>query len=188
MVDEMLLQNSSLGSETHRINLLPQKLEVFIWRAHRNRLPVRVELDKKGIDLDSVRCPVCDDVLETLDHVLLNCNFAQDVWIRLYRWWGLSFPSGINIQELLQGNEPSFSKSSMLRKIWQAVIWVGAYKIWKNRNNKLFKGTNWMASMLFQEIQVNSFEWIANRSKRTSLNWLQRISELGNIQVAVDPG
>ncbi|GJS57295.1 ribonuclease H-like domain-containing protein [Tanacetum coccineum] len=35
------------------------KVNIFMWRALKGRLPVREELDKRGIDLDSVLCPSC---------------------------------------------------------------------------------------------------------------------------------
>ncbi|XP_071694498.1 uncharacterized protein [Rutidosis leptorrhynchoides] len=68
--------------ESLRNNLVPKKIEIFVWRALKKRLPVRVELDKRGIDLHSVRCPICDDDLESVDHSLINCKFSMDVWSR----------------------------------------------------------------------------------------------------------
>ncbi|XP_071719194.1 uncharacterized protein [Rutidosis leptorrhynchoides] len=56
LVNKKLLQPNIADTET-----LPEKIGVFIWRALRNMLPVRKELDKRGIDLDSVRCPICDN-------------------------------------------------------------------------------------------------------------------------------
>ncbi|GJX07199.1 ribonuclease H-like domain-containing protein [Tanacetum coccineum] len=41
--------------------------ECLIW-AIKGRLPVRVELDRRGIDLDSVLCPCCNNVVETCAH------------------------------------------------------------------------------------------------------------------------
>ncbi|XP_071708378.1 uncharacterized protein [Rutidosis leptorrhynchoides] len=40
--------------ETIRNRFVPLKVEVFMWRLLRRRLPVHVELDKRGIDLNSV--------------------------------------------------------------------------------------------------------------------------------------
>ncbi|XP_071738910.1 uncharacterized protein [Rutidosis leptorrhynchoides] len=155
-----------------RNNLVPEKIGIFVWRAQRNRLPVRVELEKKGIDLDSIRCPICNEDLESIEHVLLKCSYAVDVWKRLFKWWGLTFPNGASLCDLLQdGNR--FPNSSIQSKIWQASVWVCANKIWQNRNYKIFRKSSWMASLLIQEVQVKSFEWIANRLKKMTLSWLQ---------------
>ncbi|GJV98091.1 hypothetical protein Tco_1549668 [Tanacetum coccineum] len=43
------------------------------------RLPVHIELDKKGIDLDSLLCPGCEHVVESVDHCLVLCDKAMNV-------------------------------------------------------------------------------------------------------------
>nr|GEX34916.1 hypothetical protein [Tanacetum cinerariifolium] len=60
--------------------LLPLKVNIFIWRTTNKRLPTRANLDYRGIDLDSVRCPMCDDAIETEDHIFVSCSIAKDTW------------------------------------------------------------------------------------------------------------
>nr|GEW86803.1 transposon TX1 uncharacterized [Tanacetum cinerariifolium] len=52
-------------------------------RVMNRRMPTRINLDHRGIALDSVRCPMCDDDLETEDHVFVTCKIAADVWKQL---------------------------------------------------------------------------------------------------------
>lgn len=53
-----------VGSTKTKWNtLVPRKVNVFIW-ALNGRIPVRNELDKKGINMESVLCPCCENVLE----------------------------------------------------------------------------------------------------------------------------
>ncbi|XP_071699749.1 uncharacterized protein [Rutidosis leptorrhynchoides] len=59
---------STTNSSTLRNKALPLKVEIFIWRANQLRLPVRIELDKRGIDLDSVLCPICKKLVESVEH------------------------------------------------------------------------------------------------------------------------
>ncbi|XP_071687175.1 uncharacterized protein [Rutidosis leptorrhynchoides] len=82
--DDYILQLESNPTSTLRNNLVPKKIEIFVWRLMKKRLPVRIELDKRGIDLHSVRCPICDDDLETTDHIILHCPYAHDVWSRIF--------------------------------------------------------------------------------------------------------
>ncbi|XP_071687221.1 uncharacterized protein [Rutidosis leptorrhynchoides] len=133
------------------------------------RIPVRVELDKRGIDLHSVRCPVCDDDLESVDHSLINCKFARDVWSRVHKWWNFSSSSVLNV-EVIEG-KCGHSSSAIGQKIWQAVVWVCAYYLWKNHNLKVFRNESWSASVLVSEIQVKAFEWISSRIKGKSIDW-----------------
>ncbi|GKB70933.1 RNA-directed DNA polymerase, eukaryota, reverse transcriptase zinc-binding domain protein [Tanacetum coccineum] len=54
-------------------------INIASWRMENRRIPTRVYLDHIGIDLDSVRCPVCDNDLETEDHILVKCEVAASV-------------------------------------------------------------------------------------------------------------
>ncbi|GJS61218.1 RNA-directed DNA polymerase, eukaryota, reverse transcriptase zinc-binding domain protein [Tanacetum coccineum] len=60
--------------------LLPLKVNIFIWRTTNKRLLTRANLDYRGIDLDSVCCPMCDDAIETEDHIFVSCPIAKDTW------------------------------------------------------------------------------------------------------------
>ncbi|GJS11827.1 putative RNA-directed DNA polymerase [Tanacetum coccineum] len=51
-----------------------------------SKILVRVELDKKGIDLDFLLCPLCDNVVESVDHCLVLCEKALTVWDRILGW------------------------------------------------------------------------------------------------------
>ncbi|XP_071695582.1 uncharacterized protein [Rutidosis leptorrhynchoides] len=68
LIDEKLLPHNGSREATLKNKLVPSKVEIFIWRVLKHRIPVLTELDKRGIDLDTVRCPLCDDDVETIDH------------------------------------------------------------------------------------------------------------------------
>ncbi|XP_071695750.1 uncharacterized protein [Rutidosis leptorrhynchoides] len=103
LIDERLLASHNIFLPTDRLRMLPQKIGVLIWRVKQNRIPVRVELDKRGIDLDSVCCPICDDGLETVEHIFIHCAFARDLWSRVFRWWNLNKQPYAHMGELFQG-------------------------------------------------------------------------------------
>ncbi|GJT17104.1 RNA-directed DNA polymerase, eukaryota, reverse transcriptase zinc-binding domain protein [Tanacetum coccineum] len=48
------------GHVTRWNNLIPKKINIFIWRALRDRLPSRWNLSRKGIEMNSLNCPICD--------------------------------------------------------------------------------------------------------------------------------
>ena len=56
---------------------LQGKIQHFLWRALNNALPV-AELIHRGMEVEP-SCKVCGE-LETIDHVLLHCSFAQRTW------------------------------------------------------------------------------------------------------------
>nr|GEW87674.1 reverse transcriptase domain, reverse transcriptase zinc-binding domain protein [Tanacetum cinerariifolium] len=65
---------------------IPIKVNVFLWRLSLNKLPSRENLDKKGIDVDSILCPICNDDVESVNHFFFTCDMAKDLWAMLARW------------------------------------------------------------------------------------------------------
>ncbi|XP_071695843.1 uncharacterized protein [Rutidosis leptorrhynchoides] len=130
----------------------------------KQRLPVRTELDKRGVDLHSVRCPMCDEDLETAEHTLINCKFAKDVWNRVYKWWNINSVSAHTLSNAFKEN-CILGTSKSGKYIWQALKWTCGYLLWKNRNSREFKGDSWTVPLAVNEIQIMSFDWIARRIK-----------------------
>lgn len=58
---------------------IKKKIQFFIWRACHDRLPVEVNLKKRGMHVDGV-CRQCGEGMETLDHLLFHCPKAKRVW------------------------------------------------------------------------------------------------------------
>ncbi|XP_071714776.1 uncharacterized protein [Rutidosis leptorrhynchoides] len=165
-IDAKLLGNVSSIHPTFHNNFVPKKIEIFMWRALKKRLQVRVELDKRGIDLDNSLPHI-----ESVDHSIIFFKYALEIWERLFRWWGLGSFSSYSLIEIIN-EDSNISASTHGSKIWQATKWVCAYIIWKNRNNKTFKRKCFIGPVTLSEIQVMSFEWISKRSKLKNLDWL----------------
>ncbi|XP_071718182.1 uncharacterized protein [Rutidosis leptorrhynchoides] len=173
LINEKLLPANSNNEKTLRNNLIPQKLGIFIWRAKLNRLPVLTELDKRGIDLDSVLCPICKAVQETVNHILFECSVAKDVWLRVSRWWNTSLSLNSSLDDSFLGRINSGNNTSQFSKLWQSIEWVTGYSLWKNRNNLVFKRKKDTGPMILHDIQVKAFEWVSNRSQKHRLIWSQ---------------
>ncbi|PWA65795.1 reverse transcriptase domain, Reverse transcriptase zinc-binding domain protein [Artemisia annua] len=61
-------------------------VKIFSWRLAIDRLPTLCNLDKRDIDLDSTRCPLCDDGLESSQHIFVDCKIANSVWRWVSKW------------------------------------------------------------------------------------------------------
>lgn len=64
------------------------KISVFLWRVFGNRLPSSDNLLKRNIQVDGqdFNCPFCELAAESLDHMLLWCHKAEEVWKKCYGW------------------------------------------------------------------------------------------------------
>ncbi|GJZ63733.1 RNA-directed DNA polymerase, eukaryota, reverse transcriptase zinc-binding domain protein, partial [Tanacetum coccineum] len=83
LVNDKILHVKSGSEESLWNKLAPKKVNIFVWRALKGRLPVRVKLDRRGIDLDSVLCPCCNNIVETCAHSLVTCDLAMSVWEKI---------------------------------------------------------------------------------------------------------
>ncbi|GKA91273.1 putative RNA-directed DNA polymerase [Tanacetum coccineum] len=83
------IESFTLCTDVEKIrwnNLIPIKLNILTWRISLDRIPTRSNLDSRGIDLDSILCPVCNDEIETSQH--LDCSIAKSSWILVSKCWG----------------------------------------------------------------------------------------------------
>nr|GEX28568.1 probable leucine-rich repeat receptor-like protein kinase IMK3 [Tanacetum cinerariifolium] len=65
LIEQKIIRMGGDGQDTLWNKLVPKKVNIFVWRARKGRLPVREELNKRGIDLDSLLCALCNDSVET---------------------------------------------------------------------------------------------------------------------------
>ncbi|GJZ19505.1 RNA-directed DNA polymerase, eukaryota [Tanacetum coccineum] len=73
------------------VKFIPIKVNVFSWRARRDRLPTRVNLSRRGVLLDSHLCPLCTAAMEDVQHVFFRCDVARVVLRKICRWWDLDW-------------------------------------------------------------------------------------------------
>lgn len=72
-------------------SLASKKVNIFLWRAKRSLLPCRLQLAFKGIEIDTLSCPICHFAVEDQDHALLACWAVYDIWSAIGHWCGLDF-------------------------------------------------------------------------------------------------
>ncbi|GJX74031.1 RNA-directed DNA polymerase, eukaryota [Tanacetum coccineum] len=53
-------------------------------------LPTRKNIDARGIELHSIRCPLCDEDIETEEHIFVRCKIALDTWRDVLKWWNIT--------------------------------------------------------------------------------------------------
>nr|GEZ28141.1 RNA-directed DNA polymerase, eukaryota, reverse transcriptase zinc-binding domain protein [Tanacetum cinerariifolium] len=77
MRSHIMNQSTVTGLTPFRWNrILPIKVNTLCWRIINLRLPTRLNLDYRGVDLDSVRCPICDNDIENEEHLFVHCDIS----------------------------------------------------------------------------------------------------------------
>jgi hypothetical protein len=66
------------------------KCRFFIWLVEHNMCWTSDKLAKRGTGMDHPeQCPLCDQQAETINHLLVSCIFARQVWTDLFQPVGL---------------------------------------------------------------------------------------------------
>ncbi|XP_071714452.1 uncharacterized protein [Rutidosis leptorrhynchoides] len=166
-----LWNRTPTGRTLDELNSLLSELQAFKFANNQND-SWKWNLSNNGIDLDTLRCQVCDEGLETVKHTLHQCKFAQEVWTRVLKWWGVSSQTIPSLEDLLEGkSDPARQDRPSL--LWQAITWSSIYLIWKYRNHAIFRKKKGLGPMALNEIQIKSYQWISNRSSKIALDWNQ---------------
>ncbi|XP_071709411.1 uncharacterized protein [Rutidosis leptorrhynchoides] len=173
LINSLKLGGNTLNMTIPRNNLLPQKVFIFIWRAFQKKIPTRFELDKRGIDLDSILCPLCESDIETIEHSLVLCPKSAQIWKHVLDWWNQDHSLILNLNDAII-NKQTFTHNNLGSSIWQATKWITCYMLWKHRNAKVFSKKVWSIASILSEIQSQSFSWISKRlSKKKPIIWHQ---------------
>nr|GEU69381.1 RNA-directed DNA polymerase, eukaryota [Tanacetum cinerariifolium] len=77
MINKLLL--SSGGDSTKWCKLLPIKVNIMVWKLSLDRLPTRLNLLSRGINIPTLHCLICEDHLESRDHLVFSYAFVNNV-------------------------------------------------------------------------------------------------------------
>nr|GEW76004.1 reverse transcriptase domain-containing protein [Tanacetum cinerariifolium] len=71
------------------------------WRVRVNPRWRRLNISRRGMDIDSIICPICDNAVESSRHIFFNCNVAREILRKIARWWDVSYMEASSYEEWL---------------------------------------------------------------------------------------
>ncbi|PWA53780.1 reverse transcriptase zinc-binding domain-containing protein [Artemisia annua] len=98
-IDHHILPIGSTSTLWNRF--VPRKVNIFFWRCRLNRLPTRVNLDHKGLDVPSILCSICASQLEDSDHIFFLCPTSHLIWKSIGKWCDLDFSTFSNVADMI---------------------------------------------------------------------------------------
>ena len=72
--------------ETEWLRWVPGKANILLWRVLTNRLATRDNLQRMGVTLSTIECPLCHSNFECLDHVMATCSTTKIISAYLVSW------------------------------------------------------------------------------------------------------
>ncbi|GJX54394.1 RNA-directed DNA polymerase, eukaryota [Tanacetum coccineum] len=160
LVDEVLLPKENVA--TRWIKTIPIKVNVFAWKLHLDRLPTRSNLLKRGIQVQSSLCPICNVLQEDTSHLFFSCDVALAISRLICRWWNVSWSPVDSYSGWLKWFN-SIRLGSKLKGILEDVFYVSWWCLWNFRNQLLFASKKPRKETLFDDVVSRSFIWSNSR-------------------------
>nr|GEY91752.1 RNA-directed DNA polymerase, eukaryota, reverse transcriptase zinc-binding domain protein [Tanacetum cinerariifolium] len=70
-------------NKTRWVKYVPIKINVHAWNVMSDSIPTRFNISRRGISIDSLSCVLCDNGVETSNHLFFSCwlhNSGSEVW------------------------------------------------------------------------------------------------------------
>ena len=118
------------------------KVDLFCWIvAHRSILTAE-NLRKRGLEGPSI-CPLCKKNEENMDHLLISCPFSREVWREAISLNHSNFSVPELTEDLftkwVESSSFLLSKKALLKAAWMLILNFIIWKLWLERNNRLFR-------------------------------------------------
>nr|GEW60390.1 hypothetical protein [Tanacetum cinerariifolium] len=78
-------------SKTRWIKEVPIKINVYAWKVIHDCLPTRFNISRRGIEIESILCPMCECSVESSRNLFFSCKMISDVMRKITRWWDLEY-------------------------------------------------------------------------------------------------
>ncbi|GJX60776.1 RNA-directed DNA polymerase, eukaryota, reverse transcriptase zinc-binding domain protein [Tanacetum coccineum] len=62
------------------------------------RLPHRLNLSLRGMDILTISCSSCNANVESANHIFFECTIASDMWKLVYRWCDIPFVQALSFE------------------------------------------------------------------------------------------
>ncbi|GJT35075.1 RNA-directed DNA polymerase, eukaryota, reverse transcriptase zinc-binding domain protein [Tanacetum coccineum] len=77
---------------------IARKVNIFMWRLSLDRLPHRLNLSLREMDILAISCSSCNANVEYANHIFFECIIASDLWKLVYRWCEIPFVQALSIE------------------------------------------------------------------------------------------
>ena len=117
----------------------PLRCHFFAWLAFKNRCWTSAGLARRGLPHQD-SCPLCGEAEESIQHLLLDCVFARQIW----HWVG-RITDRTTYEPLVDEELGSWCTRQDLvlqnHKARRAICFLVMWMLWKHRNDVVLNGT-----------------------------------------------
>nr|GEZ62106.1 RNA-directed DNA polymerase, eukaryota [Tanacetum cinerariifolium] len=79
------------NTKTRWVKKVPIKINIHAWKVKNDCFPTRFNMSRRGIELESILCPLCNSSAEASRHLFFSCQFVRDIMKKITRWRELEY-------------------------------------------------------------------------------------------------
>lgn len=135
----------------------PLQCRFFGWLALKNRCWTSDHLARRGLSHQD-SCPFCDKADEAMNHLMLHCVLAKEVWTKFAMATGK--PNFVPAQgETLEVWCIRQDGPAEHRKTTRALCLLGMWQLWKHRNDIVFNGAHPAIATVLRRVEEEGRVW-----------------------------
>ena len=134
----------------------PRRVSFFVWTAAWDKILTGDNLRERGLNLVDW-CIMCRCNGETVDHLLLHCEKAFQLWSLVFRSFGISWVLPKSVADTLFGWRNWLGKHSS--SIWNLAPLCLMWCIWRERNWRTFEDMDKSEDQLLAFFSGSLFDW-----------------------------
>ncbi|KAJ0752067.1 putative reverse transcriptase zinc-binding domain-containing protein [Helianthus annuus] len=116
---------------------LPDKCNIFMWRALLDRLTTKLALRRRNIHADNALCVLCEDGEELVDHLFTGCGIYGGVGRHIKVVWSTQFFFASSLKDVVEIHNTD-GLSNLRKEIVRGAVIACCLRIWKARNEQFF--------------------------------------------------
>ncbi|GKA67634.1 RNA-directed DNA polymerase, eukaryota [Tanacetum coccineum] len=147
---------SDVDSKTRWIKYVPIKVNVHAWKVKTDSLPTRFNVSRRGIDIDSIMCAICDNGVETSRHLFFYCCMVRQIVRKITRWWDVPYVE-VESYEDWYNWLVNLRISSMHKQMFECVFYVMWWHLWSFRNKLIFDSKPPSQALFFDDVVLCLF-------------------------------
>nr|GEW40935.1 RNA-directed DNA polymerase, eukaryota, reverse transcriptase zinc-binding domain protein [Tanacetum cinerariifolium] len=174
VIDDKFLPNVS--SKTRWVKYVPIKVNILAWKVKMDALPVRFNLSRRGIDIGSIVCPVCESGVETASHLFCQCSLLRQIARKVSSWWNVDYVDANSYEEWLDWLS-SLRLPAKLKLMLEGVFYVVSNRCYFDAINHQSRSSNQAkAEKLIDNTHINNYKCVmalADRDFVIPMNMLE---------------
>ncbi|XP_021999371.1 uncharacterized protein LOC110896215 [Helianthus annuus] len=149
---------------------VPIKCNIMNWRGNLDRLPTRINLKSRNVDISSSMCPFCEEAEESVEHLFTACSVTLRVWSAFSEWCNIPPLYLFEFKDILDIHK-FMKRSKKEEKIIYGLALITSWCIWKERNEVVFNQKRCSPHDIIGELKSRSFAWVKNRTTCKYIRW-----------------